>query len=65
MKLHHTYGIFMKRLTGGSRALRLRTDGQTDRHVKANLSFWQILCERDKFGWRRILPHPFPVHYLL
>jgi hypothetical protein len=39
--------------------------GRTDRHDRANLSFWQILCERDKFGRRRILLHRFSVHYLL
>jgi hypothetical protein len=57
-----TYGIFMKRLPV---VIALFDCGRTDRHDKANLFFWQVLCERDKFGRRRILPHPFLVHYLL
>jgi hypothetical protein len=39
--------------------------GRTDIHDKATICFWQNLCERDKFGRRRILLHPFTVHYLL
>ena len=39
--------------------------GRTDRHDKATNCFWQIRCERDKFGCRRILLHTFPAHYLL